>query len=42
MTGRRRRRRINVDGVFVGGILLLCGWGTVVLLVALIAAGNLS
>ncbi|WP_283112316.1 hypothetical protein [Streptomyces halobius] len=42
MTGQQRRRKINVDGTFVGGILLLCVWGTVTLFVALIAAGKLS
>ncbi|WP_283112285.1 hypothetical protein [Streptomyces halobius] len=41
MTGRERRR-IHEDGIFVGGILLLCAWGTVILFVTLIAAGKLS
>ncbi|WP_283112274.1 hypothetical protein [Streptomyces halobius] len=33
MTEQHRRRRVNVDGVFVGGILALCVWGTVALIV---------
>ncbi|WP_275041995.1 hypothetical protein [Streptomyces natalensis] len=44
MTARRKGQRVRItpDGWFIGGILALTVWGTVVLFVVLSATGKLS